>query len=89
MKLVLQIIGALAALILLYWAISALLGYTIGIVIVAAVAIGIVALLKTLLFGHNTQSRPDLSNLRKADKSAEKMLVQLEKRAKDENAQKS
>ena len=82
MKLGLQILGAVIALFLLYLAISALLGYLIGAVVIGVFAVCIGAVLKMVLFGNREKTGPDLSNVHRAEKDAEKMLRQMERKAK-------
>ena len=78
MKLTLQILAALLALVVLFWAVSAILGYLVGALVIAILALGVGALLRMLLVGRDQKRAPNLSSVRRAEKDAEKMLQKLE-----------
>ena len=85
MKIILSILGALIGLVLLFWALSAALGYLIGAVILVAIALLVGSLLKMWLNGHARKQAPDISSLRKAERKAEQTLRQMEKTHKERN----
>ncbi len=81
MKLVVQVLVALLALIVAFWAVSAVLGYLVGAVVLVLAALGVAGLARMWLVGREDRRGPDLSNVRRAEKEAEKRLRQMEREA--------
>ena len=82
MKIMVQVIVTLLALILAFWAVSAVLGYLVGAIVIAVIALGVAGLLRMWLAGREAKKGPDLSSVRRAEKIAEKQLKQMERAVK-------
>lgn len=81
MKIVIQIVAVVIGLIVAYWLLAALLGYLVGAVVCVGAALGVFALLRWWLASHVQKLGPDLSNLKRAEKDAERRLKEMEREA--------
>jgi hypothetical protein len=82
MKLVTQIIVALLALIILLGVVQAVLGHLIGAVVIILLGLGAAGIARMVFLGREQKRGPDLSNVKRAEKAAEKQLRQMEREAK-------
>jgi uncharacterized membrane protein YqjE len=81
MKIALEVVGILLLLIVAFWAVSAALGYLVGIAAIAVIALAIGGLLRFWLTGRSAGSTPNTANVRRAERDAEKMLRRIERTA--------
>jgi hypothetical protein len=87
MKLIVQILLALAAVAVLYWALAALLGYLIGALVVAGLAAGAFALIRHLIVGRERHELSVIRSVKRAEKDAEKTLREMEAQARRERSE--
>ncbi|HLJ57029.1 MAG TPA: hypothetical protein VKT77_18455 [Chthonomonadaceae bacterium] len=81
MSLAIRIAAIVIGLIVAYWLLSALLGYLVGAVVCVGAALAVFALLRWWLASHVRSLGPDVSNVKRAEKHAEKPLKEMEREA--------
>jgi hypothetical protein len=80
MKLLLQLVLAIALLFVLCWALYAVLGLFVWVIVAGGIAAIIIAAIKSLIGKRQKEGAPNLRDSRRADKEAERALKDLERK---------